>query len=34
VCPDLVVVLLVRIEQMAKMSLAEDDNVIKTLAPD
>ena len=30
---DLVGVFLIRIEQMAKMSLAEDDNVIKILAP-
>src|SRR5215469_6506989 len=34
VCPDLVVVFLIRKEQVAKMSLAKHDDVIKTLPPD
>jgi hypothetical protein len=32
--PNLVVVLLIRIEQMAKMPLAEDNDVVKTVPPD
>jgi hypothetical protein len=34
VCPDLIVIFLIRNEQMPKMSLTEDDNVVKTIPSD